>query len=460
MQATAELRPLTEFQRLAYAAVYAPFSILHAPALSVLPALYAKYAHLDLVYIGMVLTLARVLDCVLDPLMGFASDRTKSAYGRRKPWIVAGGLVCSVAAYFLFRPSSLTGGVYFVAWYFVLYVGWTLAEIPHTAWLNEIADTYDERSRLASFRVMAGMIGMLLFQLVVFLPWFPTTDITPAVTAFASWLVIGLTPVTILWAIWILPDEADAVTADRASLFSVLRSVSRNRPFWIFMASNACSGIASGMVGALFFFYLQDYLGIGNKFAHIQIIALVVSLLGANFWLRAMMRIGKHAVLACCCTATVLTLGAMACIRPGPWAFYVIFGVFAVSAFSSTGFDAAGWSMMADIVDYDTLKSGQRRAGNYFAAMSFVSKINLAAGGGLAFLIAGAFGFSAEHPNGSMAMRGFFLSFIVIPLVLQGVAAVFAYRFPLDRRRQDIVRRRIESVAQRREHRGAGCPVT
>ncbi len=147
------------------------------------------------------------------------------------------------------------------------------------------------------------------------------------------------------------------------------------------MASNACSGIASGMVGALFFFYLQDYLGIGNKFAHIQIIALVVSLLGANFWLRAMMRIGKHAVLACCCTATVLTLGAMACIRPGPWAFYVIFGVFAVSAFSSTGFDAAGWSMMADIVDYDTLKSGQRRAGNYFAAMSFVSKINLAAGG-------------------------------------------------------------------------------
>src|ERR1700691_567378 len=72
-------------ERIAYAGVYMPFSILHAPALAVLPALYAKYAHMPLILIRAGLALARVLDCVLDPVIGFASDRTRSRYGRRKP---------------------------------------------------------------------------------------------------------------------------------------------------------------------------------------------------------------------------------------------------------------------------------------------------------------------------------------------------------------------------------------
>ena len=431
-------------RRLAYAGVYVPFSILHAPALAVLPALYAKYAHLHLVFIGMVLALARIVDCVIDPVIGYASDRTRSRYGRRKPWIVAGALVSSVAAYFLFRPSAATGAVYFAAWYFILYVGWTLGEIPHTAWINEISPEYDERSRLAAYRATAGFVGMLLFQVCVFMPWFPTTVITPAVTAFASWVVIGLMPVMVTWALRSVPDAGGTV-ADRTSILSVLREVKGNRPFWIFIVSSACSGMASGMVGALFFFYLQDYLGIGDKFAHIQIVALVTGIVGIACWLRVMLRIGKHRALAICCLSTLFTLLGMAFVRPGPNAFPIIFTLFAVSAFSSAGFETAGWSMMADIVDYGTLKTGERRAGNYYAVMSFVAKVSLAAGGGVALIIAGLFGFSAEHANGPTAIHGFFLAFIAIPVVLHGVASLCAYGFPLDPRRQAIVRRRIQS---------------
>jgi Na+/melibiose symporter-like transporter len=201
--------------------------------------------------------------------------------------------------------------------------------------------------------------------------------------------------------------------------------------------------MASGMVGALFFFYLQDYLGIGNKFAHVQIIALATSLVGTFFWLEVMLWAGKHRSLAVCCVSTVLTLVGMALVRPGPYAFPVIFSLFAVSAFSSAGYEAAGWSMMADVVDYGTLKTGERRAGNYFAVMSFTAKLSLAAGGGIALIIAGLFGFSAEHANGPTAMHGFFLAFIAIPIVLNITASLFAYAFPLDARRQAIVLRRI-----------------
>jgi Na+/melibiose symporter-like transporter len=257
-----------------------------------------------------------------------------------------------------------------------------------------------------------------------------------------------LIPITVGWALRTVPDAGEPVAGlsltDRSSIFAVLREVKGNRPFWIFFASSACSGMASGMVGALFFFYLQDYLGIGDKFAHVQIVALVTGIVGIACWLRVMLRIGKHRALAICCLATLLTLLGMAFVRPGPNAFPIIFTLFAVSAFSSAGFETAGWSMMADIVDYGTLKSGERRAGNYYAVMSFVAKISLAAGGGIALIIAGLFGFSAEHANGPAAMRGFFLAFIVIPMVLNAVASLCAYGFPLDSRRQAIVRRRLQ----------------
>jgi len=429
--------------RIAYASIYVPFSILHAPALSVLPALYARYAHLNLVFMGAVLALARVLDCILDPLVGFASDRTHSRFGRRKPWIVAGALLSALSAYFLFRPSTDTGTVYFAVWYFFLYLGWTFGEIPHTAWINEISTEYDERSRLSSYRATAGYAGMLLFQLCAFLPWLPTTSITPAVTAFASWIVIGLMPVTVVWAFSRISDGGRVIEAG-PSILSVMRDVRRNRPFWSFIASNACSGMASGMVAALFFFYLQNYLGIGDKFAHIQIVALVLGILGAGFWLRAMLRIGKHRVLAICCLSTLLTLVGMALVRPGPNAFAIIFILFAISAFTSAGNESTRWSMMADVVDYGTLRTGEQRAGNYYAAMSFIAKVSLAAGGGLALVIAGAFGFSAEHANTPAAMHGFFLAFIATPILLNGIASLYAYRFPLDSRRQSIVRRRLD----------------
>ncbi len=174
----------------------------------------------------------------------------------------------------MFRPTVATGAAYFAIWYFMMYLGWTFGEIPHTAWINEISADYDERSRLAVYRSGAGFVGMLLFQLCAFMPWLPGTAITPAVTAIASWVVIGLMPITVLWAFFRIRD-ARGPEADRSSLVSVLRGVRDNRPFWIFIASSACSQMASGMVAALFFFYLQDYLGIGDKFAHIQIIALL-----------------------------------------------------------------------------------------------------------------------------------------------------------------------------------------
>ncbi len=117
----------------AYAGINVPTYMLHVPVLSVLPALYGKYSHIPLALLGAILLATRILDAVIDPFIGYWSDRTRSRFGRREPWMVAGAFVSIVAVYFAFRPSQTTGAAYFLVWSALLYIGWTLIEIPHTA---------------------------------------------------------------------------------------------------------------------------------------------------------------------------------------------------------------------------------------------------------------------------------------------------------------------------------------
>jgi Na+/melibiose symporter-like transporter len=104
----------------------------------------------------------------------------------------------------------------------------------------------------------------------------------------------------------------------------------------------------------------------------------------------------------------------------------------------------AQYSIVADISDFDMLRTRRNRAGGYYALSAFLVKLGVAAGGGLGFVIVGIFGFEPNADNDTLAMTGFFLAFIVIPMGLYAMASALAWAFPIDKRRHDIIRRRLE----------------
>lgn len=432
-----------------YAGVAAPLRVLHLPTISILPALYSKYAELNLVVIGSILIGMRILDAAIDPLIGFYSDGTRSRLGRRKPWILTGSLLACAGALIAFNPSATTGYVHFAIGYFLLVVGWSMAEIPHMAWMNEITTDYQARSRLATYRYVAGMLGGGLFLMVPLLGIFATTEMTPEVTSIGAWIAVGLfllaLPPMLLWL-----DNGDEHRQDPAvSVKAVLRSLSGNRPFLLFVAMQSCSMLASGIVAGLFFFYLGTYLQIGGKYSHIMLSVYVLSVLGALFWLKVTTRVDRHRIIAACALVVALCNVAMYFISPGPNAMEAMIALFSVTAFAVSGSTAAITALLADIVDYGTLRTGENHAGNYFAASTFLTKCFEAVGGGLGLVIAGLFGFSAKGPNDATAMAGFFLAIVWIPCVLNLVASALAWQFPIDRKRQFAIRSRLDRRARR-----------
>ena len=432
----------------AYSAPLVPIWMLHTPALSILPGLYATVAGIDLAVLGVILVASRVLDGVTDPLIGLLSDKTDSRLGKRKPWIIFGGLLCMVGVLFWFRPGSDTGALYFLLASIAVYLGWTMVEIPHGAWLSELTTDYSERSRISGFRTTAIYLGYVLFWSGPFLPIFATTEITPEVTRFLSWVVVGLILVSVAWAVVRVPQGHVGV-AKTPDLRTAFRGLISNRPMRYFSVLMLASAIASGMVAGLYFFFIATYLGIPERFSHIGLAVATIGVASAALWGVVGAKIGTHRMLAICNLSTVATLLAMGFIRPGEAAFPAMFTVFSLSALFSAGSTVAYYALMADVVDYDTLKTRSNNAGNYYSLITLFQKIGLGAGAGLALMLASAFGFDPDARNEGLALAGFFIAFLGVPILLNLAATILAIFFPITERRHRTIRRRLEARERR-----------
>ena len=114
-----------------------------------------------------------------------------------------------------------------------------------------------------------------------------------------------------------------------------------------------------------------------------------------------------------------------------------------MSGMVSPGGQIAMTAMIADAADYDRWKTGTAKTGTFYAAWVICQKLGMALGGGASFVIVGLFGFRATGANDSVAMSGFFNAFIAVPFILNALAAVAAFKFPITRSAQKAINSRL-----------------
>ena len=150
-------------QLLAFGFPALPHAFIALPLNIVIPAFYATHTEVTLLQIGVFTSASRLLDAFLDPLVGFLSDRFDTPWGKRKPWGVAAGIVCAISLFFLFQPPPTADIMYYGVWSFLLYFGFSLFEIPRSAWSSEISRDYNQRSRINTSVAQINVIGSLVF---------------------------------------------------------------------------------------------------------------------------------------------------------------------------------------------------------------------------------------------------------------------------------------------------------
>ena len=424
---------------LAYAGPAIPLRILLMQLVVYVPPFYATEIGLEIAAIGAVFFLARGWDALIDPLVGNLSDRTRSRWGRRKPWMAIGTPLLVLALWFFCQPPEHVGLGYLAVTAFLFYVAMTAVDIPYMSWGPELSRDYAERTNIIGFREAGGMLGTVL---ATSLPLFFLAGSNPSLRDILQVFVIAISillPITVAIALWRTP-QGEFVDSGRVTLRQALIGVRRNKPFLRLAGGVFAFWLAGGVFNALVLFMVEHTLQLPNSsflwFVFAQYIASITMLPLA---VKLGNRIGKHRALIFGALMFMGLAPLFLFIEPANFqqALWLFIAMGAVTSFI--------WVMppalVADAVEYGMMKGGADDPAIYMSVYYFMQKMAMAAGVGLALPMAGALGFDPTAVNTAEGLRGLNLICLILPLLLAIPGGILLFHYPIDARRHLVIRR-------------------
>lgn len=421
---------------LAYALPAVVLAVPMVPAYVLLPAFYAESLGLGLSAVAAALFLARLLDIATDPLAGLLIDRVPTRFGRRKPWILTGGLLAAPALLLLFSPPAGAGPLWLAASSALLFAGWTLIAVPYWTWGAELAPDYAARTRVTTAREACTLAGILLSAALpagIVQAGFDTQDALRA-TALAA-ICAGL-PAFFLLLRRVPEPERTPEPAERPL------GLLRNRPLLRLLSIWLVNGLAGGIAGVLFPLFVTARLGGSEADRGLFLLFYMgAAVLAMPLWAGLAARIGKHRSWLASMLVAILAFAAVPALGEGDFGAFALVCVVTGAAF---GADLAlPPAIQADVADYDRLRFSAGRTALIFGLSGMVVKLALALSVAIAFPLLDLAGFRAGGPNDAAGLSALAWLYAGLPVVAKLAAAAMLAGFPIDRRRHEVIRRRL-----------------
>jgi Na+/melibiose symporter-like transporter len=395
------------------------------------------------------LLIGKIWDAVTDPAMGCISDRTRCVLGRRRPYFLIAAVPLGISFFMLWHPISPTHRfANFVIAHMALYTMLTLFLVPYGSLSAGLSPDYDERTRIQGYRESAHIIGLLigaLFPLLV-------NRFDSARTGYAVLAAIFGTAMTIgvFITFFGVRESPSFQRHPRTGGWRGIKLVASNRYFLRLLTTFILASSAGIMPGNLVPFALRYWLKAGEQnFTFVLLAYLGTAICAMPFWVRLASRIGKERAYFTAFLWSSVALAAVFFLRPGSFIPLAIVFSFAGAAYG------AHWmlpvSILADIIDYDELRSGERREGAYFGIWTFVLKLTVAGGAAIVGVVLRKIGFVPDQQQSAHTIFWMRVLMAWIPSALYVVAALSLLRFPFTRdtyrKVQDMLRERAADAA-------------
>jgi len=423
----------------AFAAPCLPLAALGLPLVVYLPEFYVSELGLSLGAVGAAFLIVRLIDILFDPFIGGMMDRTRTQWGRFRPWLVMGGPLVMAGAFALFMARPGIGPVYLWFWLIVVYAGYSMMVVSHTAWAAVLSTDYRERARVYGWWQSGNVVGMILVLTLPPIIALALKGDHAAGIRSMGWFVVLLIPFTVLLASRAVGEPAAPMVRHASGLkqyFALLKRSSVRK----LLIADLLMGLAPGISGALFFFFFERIKHFDRTQAGLLLLVYFISALaGAPLWPMLAKRIGKHHALA---VASVLYAAVQVCAVLTP-AGNSVAGML-ILILAGIPFAAAPSlvrAMMADIGDEERLVSGADRTGLLYAIVNGTLKLGHAFAIG-AFPLLALFGFDPKQatPTGETALIALYA---VVPAAMGLVVAVVMLRYPLDATRVAEIQRQL-----------------
>ncbi|MCC5795175.1 MAG: MFS transporter [Chromatiales bacterium] len=416
------------------------------PAL-ILPIYMTTVLGMEPALAGLSIVIAKCWAVAADPLAGVISDRSSSRWGRRRPFILAGGLLAALSFLVLFLAPGLQGQaalfVYMTLVYLILNTGYSLFSVPYLTMASEMTPDPNERTTLLSFRNAFLGVGLILGGALApkLVAWVVAAGGTPGQGYQVMGLVMGIAiAASTLWLFFgTRSAPAAAPTEASVPLLEQLRIAWANKPFVVLITANIVQYISAGMSYAGGFFFFAYALGLGFRaFDVIPIWVIIISVssiasMPALVWAAA--RFGKMTVYKWCLVLFALSIQAyFVADADSLWVVWLV--AVGIGLFNG-GFILMSFSVLTDTINYDRLQSGLSREGALSSVYSAVDKVGNALGAAIFLAFLSLIGFR-ESADGSMleqtdeVLRSITLFYILVPALLHTGSILILNRYRLD----------------------------
>lgn len=415
-------------------------------------AFYSISLKVNPVWLGAVVALPRFLDAVTDVVMGFISDNTKSRWGRRRPWMLGGGLLAGLMFGLIWSPPASLGEVgllvYFLVSTSLFYCATTMYFVPYYALGNEISMDHDIRVRVMSYRSLvwgaATIVTPWAYRLF-YCPLFGRNEIEGARVVGS---MIGLICM-VFTVISVLSSRENPAVMKQAyiPIKKALTEAAKCRPFWNMLGVATLGMLGFALVGGFNMFVGTYHVFNGDRAAMAKLWGYVGMTWGisavvfSSFIARIIKRIGDKPTLYL--ALFLLMIGSLS----SWWAYNPRLPILAIfttllTAPGVIGVQTVTFIWLTGICDYDEATSRKRKEGVFSSVLSFVNKSVFAVAAGFAGVLAGIAGVDTSLPQQSaQTILNLRILFAFLPALFALLGMYFVWIYPLTREKIAEARR-------------------
>lgn len=415
-------------------------------------------------YVSIILMSLRLWDSITDPVMGCISDNTRTRWGRRRPYILAGAILAGVTYPLIWWfPAGLSQEqimLWVIGFGILFYTCFTIWSMPYQSLLMEMTPDYHERTRVTEirsyFQTLAGFVNGWIWWISLLPVFFLNGEASTVNGMRYLSLIIGAVIIIcgVIPAIFVKERYYESSLIQnqaKVNLFKSLGETLRNGPFLIlclftvfFLLGTAIFDSYGRYVGT--YYVLGGDWGVSARFAgYGTFIYAVFSFLFLPFFRWLSVKIGKPLCLALSVCLVLISAASTWWTFNPAWPYLMLLN----TVFIGAGY-AGLWlmipSMQIDVVDFDELKTGERREGSFSAIFSWVLKLSFCLG----FLISGPLlewtGFDAALGTAQPAavLRNMRIGYIAIPVSALILALILLKFFPVTPKKAAEVRAELE----------------
>ena len=440
-----------------------------------LPFFYSNVFGLSLADAGVLMLITRIWDAVSDPMMGIIADRTRTRWGKYRPYLLFFALPFALCGILLFTTPEAGKKVWAYVTYLLMMTVYTGINVPYGSLLNVMTSDSDEKSVLSSYRMFFAYGG----SFIALFAWEPLCNMFDKARVAAGEAAGGLASISTDPAAWnkamiviasfcfllfilsFLMTKEHVRSESTVSVGKDLKLLLKNKPWWLMIGAALASNLFNTVRGTTTAYFFADYitktvelapqwafLVSAGIFLSIGEIANMVGVVLAVPMSRTLGKKNTYMLSMAILIALSIAFFFLPATTFGYWTMLVFQIV--ISVFTGV-VSPLVWSMYADVADYSELKDGTASTGLIFSSASMAQKFGGAFGGSAVMWMLAAFGYNtmAGAVQTETAILGLRILMSWVPAIVAALAILVVWFYPLTKQKMESVQ--IELTAKRNQ---------